>query len=179
MANQYTNPAEYKSEWDVLYIKCTKCKQRATAESYQKDVRRKFWVSSICKKCRRLYTLNQRDKINERLKIYYINNKDVLKEKVKKNSSNHTNELWFNRETFHRRARQYANNHKLKPDRCPICWKIEPIEMHHPSYKEYSDWSKVVFCCKFCHRNIHLWLLECPNIIDLLECDSPIKEAVR
>ena len=54
--------------------------------------------------------------------------------------------------------------------------KSETIEMHHPSYDEASAWSKVVFCCKFCHRNIHLWLLECPKAIDLLECTAIKKE---
>jgi hypothetical protein len=39
-------------------------------------------------------------------------------------------------------------------------------------------WSVVVFCCKFCHKNIHEWNIECPRPINLLdmECKSPLKD---
>lgn len=174
MANQYTNPMIYMYEWDTLYIKCSVCWKRATIEEYPKDKVRKFWVKSECKECHKKNRHENRDKCNNYSKRYYLEHRDEIKWKEKDRVVNHTKEMWFNRSTFHKKARLYATKHRLKPNKCPICWRLETIEMHHPSYDDKSEWSKVVFCCKFCHRNIHLWLLECPKSINLLDLDKSI-----
>jgi hypothetical protein len=173
MPNQYWWDREFRYEWDILYLKCTKCWEWKILDKFPNSKVHKFWVRPDCKECYKKNRHEKREKCNDYSKKYYLKHRDEIRWKVKDRAVNHSEEMWFNRNTFHKKARLYATRHRLKPSKCPICWRIETIEMHHPSYDNKNEWSKVVFCCKFCHRNIHLWLLECPNAIDLLECTQP------
>ena len=143
---------------------------------YQKDKDR---ILEVCKNYRethreqrnkhnREYRLENRDKVRERCKNYYQNNREKLLACHKDYYETRNNELWFNLRTFHTRANKYAKSHNLKPSKCPICWSTEKVELHHPSYDKYENWSKIVFCCSMCHRRIHSGVLECPPPINLL-----------
>lgn len=187
MSNQYWTNREYKYEWDILYLKCTKCWKWLTIDGYPRDKDRKFWVRSDCMECHRLkrkkyhreWYYNNRDRANDYARKYHIDNRDAIKDKEKDRIL--AKDLWFDRYSFHNKARYFIRKNKLKPKLCPICWAERNIEIHHPSYKWFDDWSMVVFCCKYCHRNIHTWDIECPKPINLLhmECNSPERSVVR
>lgn len=117
----------------------------------------------------REYGRKNKERRAEYLREYRNANKELVATREKTYKDNRTSELWFNRRTFHEKTRRYVIKHNLKPTRCPICWNIDKIQMHHPSYDVYEDWSYVVFCCPTCHAWIHAWLLECPTPINLLE----------
>lgn len=116
----------------------------------------------------RQYNRDNKEKIAEYRRRFRAENKNLVSEREKRYKDNYTEELWFNRRTFHEKTRKYAIKYNLRPDKCPICWNADKIQMHHPSYDVYEDWSYVVFCCPTCHAGIHAWLIECPKPINLL-----------
>lgn len=80
---------------EIIYKKCTKCwiEKPATNEFYAFSKRWKFWFRSVCKKCDKIYRMNNKDLIyaaNKRRekrnkehrmfmkKIYYLNNREDL-----------------------------------------------------------------------------------------------------
>lgn len=177
---------EYKYEWDVLYLKCNKCGRFLTTENYNKDKTKFFWFRTDCNDCRKLwrekyYKLNRskiieyekmwvkdnKNKADSYKKKYRENNKTKTAECQKNNRERHNNELWFNWDTFHQKAIKYVKKHGLRPQKCPICWSMKNIVMHHPSYECYDEWKDVIFCCQQCHKLIHCWKIECPEPIDL------------
>lgn len=40
----------------------------------------------------------------------------------------------------------------VRPDKCPVCSHDGPLEVHHTSYRHWSD---AVFLCHGCHREAH------------------------
>mgnify|MGYP003301552576 CR=1 FL=1 len=170
---------EYKYEWDVLYIKCPKCWEFKTIDEYNKSKLWAFWTVWRCKVCVSSWNHKYYDSKAKQQQDYYWNNKERINahkreyylktQKHKKYRDKMTEELWFNRHTFHVKACDYVNEHSLRPERCSICGSCGTIEMHHPSYEKYEYWSMVVFCCKSCHRQIHSWRIKCPSPINLLD----------
>ena len=86
---------EYKYEWDILYLKCTKCGERKVKDSYWPHKMCSFWVNTRCKDCEkkyrelnkihkaeydRLYRERNKEKIDLRVKEYYENNREKKKE---------------------------------------------------------------------------------------------------
>ena len=116
----------------------------------------------------REYYSSNREKMRMTSNVYYQNNKERLAQYRSEYNKRHNDELWFNLATFHTKAEKYARNHSLIPWQCPICWNDEKVEMHHPSYEKYEYWWRVVFCCHSCHKQIHNWVIECPQPINLL-----------
>ena len=178
---------EYKYEWNELYLKCTKCWKWLTTNSFYKSSSKKFWVQTDCKECHRLnrrqYHIRNRGEDNLRSREYYKTNKlriDELNKKyrlmnrdkicllLKNYRESRSNDVWFNWNTFHNREKRYVNKFWISKGSCSICWNNKNIVMHHPSYESYDDWSRVVFCCRSCHKLIHSGTLECPEPIDLL-----------
>lgn len=189
---------EYKYGWDTLYLKCTNCWEWKTIDRFYKKSGRPFGVRTECKECEKKYVQKNKEKISNRYsnwrvknkekireykrkyavinekkiadhrKEYYNNNREQILQNSREYKEYRTNELWFSRTVFHEKARHYANKYKLKPKECPICWHCGKIELHHPSYETFDKWSEVVFCCKGCHKKIHSWEIECPNMINLL-----------
>ena len=175
---------EYKYEWDVLYVKCSKCWEFKTIDEYHKSKIWAFWTVWMCKLCmsswqRKHYDLNRdykakqqqdyywknKERINNHKRQYRIDNISTYNQKREK-----INELiWFNRHTFHLRTINYIKKNWLRPTKCSICWDEWVIYSHHPSYAKFDDWSKVVFCCKSCHAQIHSWRIACPKPINLLK----------
>ena len=116
----------------------------------------------------REYGRRNKERIAEYRKEFRSANKEFVADREKAYKDKRSLELWFNRRTFHEKTRRYAIKYDLKPTKCPICWNSDKIQMHHPSYDVYEDWSYVVFCCPTCHAWIHAWLVECPKPINLL-----------
>jgi hypothetical protein len=65
---------------------------------------------------------------------------------------------------IHEKTGDFIKKHNLRPSVCSICGSEWQIEAHHPNY---SFWNEIVFVCKSCHSNIHLWYIECPEPIDI------------
>lgn len=118
---------------------------------------------------KRLYRQNHKEQIAQHKREYYIANHEYVKEHTKQYKNRRTEELWFNWTSFHCKATEYVKQHDLKPKSCPICWCVENIQIHHPSYKSYEDRSKVVFCCVWCHQRIHAGHIQSPEPINLLD----------
>jgi len=91
---------------------------------------------------------------------YYKNNKDKIIEHNKK----HRDDMWYKRLHWH--TQRFIKKNGLRPNKCSICWKeSKRIIAHHPNYDKRNE---VVFVCQWCHHDIHLWYIECPEPIDLL-----------
>ena len=172
MPNQYWD-REYKYLWNTLYLKCKECWEWKLINDYHKSKWYMFWVKPRCKECRKKYSREYRsshkDMIKESNREYKLRNKCEIKEYLTRYRVRFKMKNWFNIKAFHNRARDYANTHSLMPSCCSICWGWWEIELHHPSYKSFDEWSKVVFCCRRCHKNIHAWNIKCPDPINLLE----------
>lgn len=122
------------------------------------------------------YRSRNKEKIKEDSVEYYEKNKDAI---IKSNTAyiaDKTVELWFERDVFHHKARWQYKRYKLKPTECMICWNGWHIDAHHPSYDSFDKRKEVVFVCKSCHRNIHNWLLECPEPVDLIQLRAHMPE---
>ena len=177
---------EYKFTDGILYLKCTWCSEWKPSWDYHKAKNGLFGFRAECKecisdRCRDRYS-SKRDEIAAQNKEYYWNNKEKISSRKKRyyratwrqtNYSNSlTEKLWFNRHTFHLRARNYAKRFWLIPSKCSICWIDGKIELHHPKCGSYDDRSKVVFCCHSCHRRIHSWNIDNPMPVDLLNLNN-------
>ena len=175
MPNQYSWYRESKYVWDILYLKCTKCWKWGTVCDFHKSKRCLFWVKPDCKECRKKYSRDYRNSHKEIVRgynnRYRSRNKEAISLYSKEHTSSLTNKLWFNWNTFHNKAKNYAKRHDLRPSRCPLCWAETQVEMHHPFYDNYDMRSLVVFCCSRCHKNIHTWNIKCPPPINLLELE--------
>lgn len=193
---------EYKYEWDVLYLKCTQCGERKTIDGYHKKNGRPFGVRAECGDCERKYVRANKeivsnryadwrdrnrkkiyeykkeyskthiDKIRRYREDYYYENRNHILDMSSMYKKTRSNELWFNLPSFHGKARRYVNSRWLRPTKCPICWNYGNIDIHHPSYDKFDDWSKVVFCCRSCHQSIHSGMIECPEPINLLDSND-------
>lgn len=179
---------DYKIEWEILYLMCTKCWKRLTIDSFHKDKSKDFGVRTTCKECKKetskKYYIKNRSNIIDYVSMRQQKNKEIVdwykrnyrennKEKVadcqKKNKETHSKELWYNRDTFHQKAIKFVKKHWLRPKKCPICWLQKKVVMHHPYYDSYEDWNKIVFCCQSCHKKIHSWIIICPPIVYLIK----------
>lgn len=197
--------------WWELHIECKKCLMIKHCTLFPIDKRNTYWYSWKCMECRKArrdiwYKENideLRSKNRERMGVYYIKNKDVIKDKVNKYkeknpdkvrkrskkhrvkrreklvlkkkiyNSEHSKELlkkmyerrrkkWY--AYIHEKTGDFIKKHNLRPSVCSICGSEWQIEAHHPNY---SFWNEIVFVCKSCHSNIHLWYIECPEPIDI------------
>lgn len=178
---------EYRYEWEVLLVKCSKCWLFKKVSDYAKW-KWMFWIHSYCKACnnfdrhlnyqknkehvvlksREYYKLNK-DKCKETRMKYRSLNRDSLNKHNREYEKNKNKELGFSRSSFHRKAKDYVKKYGLRPYVCSICWLNWKIEMHHPSYDSFDKRSEVVFCCASCHQRIHAWTMECPKPINLLD----------
>ena len=179
MANQY-KAREYEYRDGILYQKCSICEKRLAAECYPREKGKKFWIICECKECHKLkresyhreWYKKNKETAKERFREYHKNNRERLNNKIKYRAERHSRDVWFTRDSFHKRAKKFVKDNWLRPEICPICWVESEILLHHPSYDSYDKRSYVVFCCKGCHSAIHLWKIECPNPVNLLECNS-------
>lgn len=148
---------EYKFQNNILYIKCNKCGIFKKKEDFHINKRYKRWINCSCKECRKLIVKSSTRKNHERVNEY-------RKKQIKK-----LNKFYgFNRHRFHMKAYRYVLKNGLKPSICPICKQKNKIQIHHPFYESFEDWSKIILCCSQCHSDIHHHKISCPKPINLL-----------
>ena len=117
----------------------------------------------------RVYREKNKTVLIDKRKENYAINKEAIKEKNANYSIKKSEELWFNWRKFHDKTSGYINRHKLSPNKCPICGNDGRIVAHHPSYESFESWKNVVFVCDSCHQDIHIWNIDCPPPINLVE----------
>ena len=143
--NQYL-AREYRYEWDILYLKCSKCWEYKTIDCFSKDKRLKFWVRNQCKECRK-----------KECREYHTKNKEKIAKRSKEHNKKMSDKIWTERDKLHKKTRDIINKLWARPNKCPICWGWGEIIAHHPDYNKIYE---VVFCCKSCHNLIHNWTIE-------------------
>lgn len=156
---------------------------RRPCNEYHKWKNYVFWFRTDCKIClSKILAIrykSKRDEIALKNKEYYWKNKEKInahKREYYKNNNrqwkyreNLTKELWFNWQTFHEHTREYIRKKWIRPHKCSICGNKSVVEVHHPSYDSFEDWSMVVFCCRSCHRQVHSWRIQSPEPINILD----------
>lgn len=120
----------------------------------------------------KIYRANNPEKIKSGRQSYYSRNKETIRSKDINYRTNKNIELWFDWVKFHGKAHYYVGKNRLKPQECSICWKKWKVVCHHPSYETFDKWKDVVFVCDSCHQNIHHWLVECPEPVDLIQLNA-------
>lgn len=173
---------------NILYLRCKSCWELKPSTEFYKQ--RKAYKQN-CKICRKK-KITQRNKDHPEMHRKYYNNrknKDLQKYKekrkqtslkkyqtkrdeiIKKNTEyrkRKNNELGFSWRYFHKKTKEFCRKYDLYPKRCPICWDDKSrIEIHHPFYNKFEDWSKVIFCCSSCHNYIHSGKIKNKNYIEL------------
>lgn len=119
---------EYKYEWDVLWLKCTKCWERNDASFYNNQKKWKFWLSSICKECKRKERIEHRERYKEYFKEYAKANKDRLREYKQ-------NYKLLNREKIVAAQKKYSEENKEKIAAYKKEWYVKNMEQR----KQYSQ----------------------------------------
>ena len=168
---------EYKYNWDVLYLKCSKCWKWGELKDFPVRAWAEFWVRWQCKECRKKMARlshqkwyeNNEERAKESFRKYHKENKDKINYSVDNRTSKHSIDMGFAWYSFHSKAKYFVRKHNLRPTTCPICWLEKDVVIHHPSYETFDKWSEIVFCCKSCHSLIHSGVQECPKPIKLLE----------
>lgn len=161
----FNKTRKYYYKWDILYVQCYMCKWFKTIENFSKDNSKRFWIGSRCKACEKKY--NYTDRRKQTKALYYKNNKQKYVNKNRERRHKMKETRWFNIKKFHEKAQKYILKNNLRPEECSICKNKWIIEFHHPSYENKNKRKEWIFVCKSCHRNIHLWIIECPVPIDL------------
>lgn len=164
-----------KKFWVVAW--CRKCNKQKRAKFYwnhreeqlnsnREYVRknRKMLSEKARERCR-----NNREATNETVRNWRALHSDIIKERTKRYLNDKSEKLWFNWRSFHNKATLFVKKHWLRPNNCSICWKSWDVSMHHPYYDSFGNWSIVVFCCPACHSKIHIWEIECPSPVNLLD----------
>lgn len=119
---------EYRYEWDILLLKCTKCGEWMDSSLYNKEKKWKFWLCSVCKECRRRYRDEHRDQYKEYFKEYAKVNRDKLRE------YNHNYNL-LNQEKIAAYQKKYSEENKEKIAAYKKEWYIKNIEQR----KQYNQ----------------------------------------
>jgi len=155
------------------YLVCTKCGQlkELSTDNYYKHKDWFMWYCSYCKECRKNVYEFDKDLIRTRKHNCYIKNRDkrllYYREYNKRDyvKENHYNNTDMHKHSIRIKTQKYIKSLWLRPSKCPICWYEWPIQAHHLNY---NKWNEVVFCCQTCHSQIHHWIINCPQPIDLL-----------
>lgn len=164
-----------KKFWVVAW--CRKCNKQKRAKFYwnhrdeQLNANKEYSIKNrriLSDKARERCRKNK-EATNARAREWRRSHKDMIQEKTKIYNKRMSEKLWFSLKYFHNKATVYTKNNWLRPSKCSICWQEWMVDMHHPSYESFSKRSEVVFCCHACHSKIHIWEIECPTPINLLE----------
>lgn len=117
-----------------------------------------------CNKKNKEYIKAHRDQRLSTQKKYRVTHREQLTETNKLRRIN----KWYGK--AHSITKYYIDKYNIRPDTCPICWESTVIVAHHPDYNKELE---IVFCCNRCHNNIHTWLIECPEPINLKTLSQP------
>lgn len=172
-----------EKDWVMLY-KCNSCYKFLPREHFWKWKNGEPSYSCIdCAKDKhKVYNMNNREKRikyseerhkrnKEHEKEYYEKCKEDGKRNkyAKQYSNKKSKEIWYSRDYFHLKTRQFKIKNWIEFEGCAICWKKWKIQMHHPSYETRDMREFIVPVCPKCHVNIHNWFIDCPAPIKLTD----------
>lgn len=189
-------------KWDTLYLRCPSCGKFKQCDGFYKDKNSKIGLSCYCKECNKarasaLYD-SKRDKTKPRetrKRFHYYKNWELYlrcglckgEKPAREFSRNTTKALWYSYECrecskhkelgfnvgyFRSKETAYVKKHNLRPNECMICGAKWKIDFHHPSYENISKRKEWIFVCRYCHQAIHLWQIECPEPLDLIQFNA-------
>ena len=102
---------EYRYEWDILWLKCTKCWEWKDTSSYSHSKWCMFWFHPVCKECiasyKKEWYIKNIDARKQYLKDYYESNKDTIKNRVRLYEKE-------NRDKVYERAKSYRHKNEDK-----------------------------------------------------------------
>lgn len=98
------------------------------------------------------------DSIKEYYRTRYQKNREIIWAKEKERRE----KMWYSK--MHWKTNREIAKLWIRPDTCPICWYNSVIVAHHPDNNKRNE---IVFCCMSCHRLIHEWKIECPDVVDI------------
>ena len=108
---------------------CPKCKETKSLEEFSKNSNRKDGKCFECKSCIKRYREKNKERIAERKKEYYQENKDHVAECGKKYRQN-------NKEKISQQKKEYYQNNKIKHAE----WRAEYYQNNKESFKKrYKD----------------------------------------
>lgn len=159
---RYENNKERRKE----YMK----KRRQDHKEYLHEYNVKHWKEYYelhkeqCNKSSKEYIKTHREQRINTQKKYRNSHREQLTEANRERRTS----KWYSK--AHSITKYYIDKLNIRPDVCPICWTHTIIVAHHP---DYSKELEIVFCCNACHKNIHVWNIECPKPINLLDLIPP------
>ncbi len=104
---------------------CNKCKDEKELCEFNKDKTKKDGYMNFCKKCRSVKHILNKDDNNERCRIYYFNNKDILYEKHKIIVENNRERY---AEYYRKKNEKYKDKYrKSKLERNTARRKVDPL----------------------------------------------------
>ena len=140
---------------------CWKCQLTKPTLEFYTNKSNKDGYDGMCKECAILTSKERYDankqKERDRKKEYYLNNRDVIRQRQKETNKERA-KIWYdaNREKHLARARvnYYIKKGTLvKPDTCEDCGEnTKDLEGHHEDYKKQLE---VNWICKNCHEKRH------------------------
>ena len=134
------------------FRKCSICIKLLPLNQFSKDKSRPLGYGYRCKECyKKYYQLNKRT-----WRIYGKTNKEKNPQKFKyyHNEYNKNNRVKYLSKL---KARNYANSHNQRGNRCLECGTIEDLNFHHTNYERNEG----ITLCKECHYKTHYGDVSC------------------
>lgn len=172
--------SEFWHRWEWVWgfhSKCKVCRNKNNREYNKQDEVKERYKKYREKNKEHLrgYLKEWKRKNKDKTHSYYIKAKDwSIKEYRRKNKEaiakkQKTRYDKMDYDKLHKQTYAFIEEKGLRPDFCPICWRLTRVIAHHP---DNNIWNKIVWCCYSCHQLIHLWEIKCPKPIDLLNNDN-------
>lgn len=100
---------EHYYEWDILFLRCSRCENFKQSIDFWKNKNKPFGLNCYCKECAKIrwkeFYNNNKDRVKGYHKNYYQNNRDNIQEKHKE----------YNRKTYTtERGRGYQRKYREK-----------------------------------------------------------------
>jgi hypothetical protein len=111
---------------------CTKCNVEKSKLDFCKDKSKKDGLATICKSCRKIYSLNNADKIKEYQKQYAVNNKEMIKEMAS---------LYYKEKLKYKRQEDHLLNPEKRKNRDKK-YRLNNIEKISKRVKDYRRKNK-------------------------------------
>ena len=167
--------AEYKTENDILYKKCTKCGEYKTVSNFHKDLRHLDGLQSHCNECIRVAGVDHRRRNGikplHRVKLHLVdgiphrecisckkilpfeNFNDVTKESVLGKASTCKDCHRIDERRLHKCARVFCKKQSPKyvvSVTCPICGLIFGLRQHTYNSRIKTNKNGILYCSLKC-----------------------------
>jgi hypothetical protein len=94
--------------------KCSKCQNNKAFETFGKDSGKSDGLDTVCKECRKLYYIQNKEKIREKHLVYYNDNKDLYKRLNAEHYKNNTELHKVKKERLKKNNPDYFKEHYKK-----------------------------------------------------------------